>query len=168
MGVGEEVVDGGDEGGVEGGRGALAAVEGEGCETGDCESGVALEGGVEGCVDLRWLVWAYTGRHHTIDVYNVCWWCGGRALTVHTRLNRILSRSQLRGESEGQRSCDGSKSNTNWLHGGESVGPILLQLPHGMAGVFTLYICIYLVPVVSAMASRPAATDDPLVSSTAI
>ena len=129
MGVGEEVVDGGDEGGVEGGRGALAAVEGEGCETGDCESGVALEGGVEGCVDLRWLVWAYTGRHHTIDVYNVCWWCGGRALTVHTRLNRILSRSQFCGESEGQRSCDGSKNNANWLHGEESVGLVSLQLP---------------------------------------
>jgi hypothetical protein len=145
----------------------LAAVEGEGCEAGDGVSGVALEGGVEGWVNLRWLVLAYTNNPHTNNIYNV-WWCGGRALTVHTRLNRILSRSQLRGESEGQRSCDGSKSNSDWLHGGESVGLILLQLPHSMAGVFTLYLCIYLVSGVSATAPRPSATDDPLVSSTAI
>lgn len=129
LGVGEEVVDGGDKGRVEGGRGALAAVEGEGCEAGDCESGVALEDGVEGWVNLRLLVLAYTDDSDTTDIYNICWWCGGGALTVHTRLNRILSRSQLRGESEGQRSCDGSKSNTNWLHGEESVGLVSLQLP---------------------------------------
>jgi hypothetical protein len=59
LGVGNEVVDCGDEGGVEGGRGAVAAVEGEGCEAGDCESGVALEDGVEDWVNLGWLVLAY-------------------------------------------------------------------------------------------------------------
>jgi hypothetical protein len=37
-----------------------------------------------------------------------------------------------------------------------------------MASLFTLYLCIYLVPGVSATASRPAATDDPLVSSAAM
>jgi hypothetical protein len=37
----------------------LAAVEGEGCEAGDCESGVALEDGVEDWVNLGWLVLAY-------------------------------------------------------------------------------------------------------------
>jgi hypothetical protein len=37
-----------------------------------------------------------------------------------------------------------------------------------MAGVFTLYLCIYLVSRVSTTASRPAATDDPLESSAAL
>ena len=69
-------------------------------------------------------------------MYNICWWFGGGSLTVDTRLNRILSRCQLCGESKGQRSCNGSKSNGNWLHGGETVGLVLLQIPHGRRSCF--------------------------------
>jgi hypothetical protein len=116
----------------------LAAVEGEGCEAGDCESGVALKDGVEGWVNLGWLVLACTDRPHTTNMYDVRWGCGGGSLTVDTRLNRILSRCQLCGESEGQRSCNGSKSNANWLHGEESVGLVLLHLPHGRRSCFIL------------------------------
>jgi hypothetical protein len=49
----------------------VAAVEGEGCEAGDCESGVALEDGVEVWVNLGWLVLVYIGHSHTNNIYNI-------------------------------------------------------------------------------------------------